>query len=148
MAVDDLVLVVSVLASLSALILSVFNLRSLERPLKRSAAVAADVLELAESWIPALRSSQIDNYIRDVLRAYAALDPFFAQSLQTTDQTPDHVADVLPLLDPELKTLGKAISLPVDKARVLMTSLVHRVKEYDQVVREIQEELQSDIGAL
>ena len=144
----DVLIVASFLASTTALILSVFNLGSLERPLKRSAQTIAEVLRYLEPVIPALQKSRVDNYIRDVLRAYAASDPFFVQALQTTDETPDHVADVLPLLDPELKTLGKAISLPVDKSRVLMTSLVHRVKEYDQVVREIQEELQNDVGAL
>jgi phosphoglycerate-specific signal transduction histidine kinase len=145
---DNLILVVSVLASLSALVLSVFNLRSLERPLKRSAAIAADVLQLAEPWIPALRNSQIDNYLRDVLRAYAASDPFFTQALKATGQDPDHVADVLPVLDPELKTLGKAIGLPVDKSRALMTNLVHRVKDYDQAVERIREDLEHSLDPL
>jgi len=142
---DNLILVVSVLASLSALVLSVFNLRSLERPLKRSASIAADVLQLVEPWIPALRHSQVDNYIRDVLRAYAASDPFFAQSLKVTGQDPDHVADVLPVLDPQLKTLGKAIGLPVDQSRALMTNLVHRVKDYDQAVERIREDLEHSL---
>jgi hypothetical protein len=145
---DNLILVVSVLASLSALVLSVFNLRSLERPLKRSAAIAADVLQLAEPWIPALRNSSLDNYLRDVLRAYAASDPFFTQALKAIGQDPDHVADVLPVLDPQLKTLGRAISLPVDKSRALMTSLVHRVKDYDQAVERIREDLEHSLDPL
>jgi len=145
---DNLILVVSVLASISALVLSVFNLRSLERPLKRSASVAADVLQLAEPWIPALRNSRIDNYIRDVLRAYAASDPFFAQALKATGEDPEHVADVLPVLDPELKTLGKAIGLPVDQSRALMTDLVHRVREYDEMVRQIREDLEHSLDPI
>jgi hypothetical protein len=141
----NFMLAVSFLASLSALVLSVLNLRSLERPLKRSASVAADVLQLAEPWIPALRNSHVDNYIRDVLRAYAASDPIFAHSLKATGKDPEHVADVLPLLDPELKSLGKAIGLPVDQSRALMTDLVHRVKEYDEMVREIRENLKKSL---
>lgn len=141
----DFMLAVSVVASLSALVLSVLNLRSLERPLKRSAAIAADVLQLAEPWIPALRSSRVDNYIRDVLRAYAASDPIFAHSLKATGEDPEHVADVLPLLDPELETLGKAIGLPVDKSRALMTELVHRVRDYDEMVRQIRENLKKSL---
>jgi len=142
---NDLMLVVSLLISLSALILSLLQRRDLEIPLKRSATVVAEGLRLAEPWIPALRNSQIDNYIRDVLRAYAESDPFFVQSLKATGEDPEHVADVLPVLDPELKTLGKAISLPVDKSRALMADVVHRVKEYDQVVQRIREDLERSL---
>ncbi len=148
MAANDLMLVVSFLASLSALILSLLRRRDLEIPLKRSAGAIAEGLRLAEPWIPALRNSQIDNYIRDVLRAYADSDPFFAQSLNATNQTPDHVADVLPILDPNLKTLGKAIGLPVDRSRALMADLVHRVSEYDQAVQQIREHLEESLNSL
>jgi hypothetical protein len=140
--VNDVMMIVSVLVSFSALALSVFNLRHLEPLLKRSAAIIAEMLRLAEPMSPFLRSSKIDNYIREVLRAYAASDPFFVHSLNATSQTAERVADILPLLDPELKIIGKAMSLPVDKSRALMTNVVHRVKDYHQMVQQIQGDLQ------
>jgi len=145
---NDLMLIVSLLTSLSALALSLLQRQNLEAPLKRSAGIIAEGLRLAEPWIPALKNSQIDNYIRDVLRAYANSDPFFAQSLNATNQTPEHVADVLPILDPNLKTLGKAIGLPVDRSRALMADLVHRVSDYDQAVQQIREDLEESLNSL
>ena len=138
---EDVLLVVSLLTSVAAFLLGLFNLRQLEVPLKRFAGLTAELLRVSEPWIPALRSSRVDNYLQDVLRAFANSDPFFRQALEVSNQTPEHVADVLLVLDPSLETVGKAISLPVDQARALMCSAVRCVDRYDHAVNEIRQEL-------
>lgn len=137
-----LLMIASAFLSVSALALSIFNLQHLEVPLKRAAAIIAEALRLSEPLVPALRNSQIDNYIREILKSFSESDPFFRQSLEATGETAEHVADVLPLLDPSLQTLGKAISLPTDQARSLMSTVVHRVKDYDNKVQEIRADIQ------
>lgn len=128
--------------SLTALVLSVFNLQHLEVPIKRAAAIIAEALRLSEPLVPFFRTSSIDNHIREALTALAKSDSFFRQSLEATGETAEHVADVLPILDPTLQTLGKAISLPTDQSRSLMSTVVHRVKDYDNMVQQIRGDLQ------
>lgn len=136
-----LLFVSSFVVSLAALILSVFNLQHLEVPIKRAAAIIAEALRISEPLVPILRTSTIDNHIREALVALASSDPFFKQSLDATGETAEHVADVLPILDPTLQTLGRAIVMPTDQARSLMSTVVHRVKQYDNMVNDIRGDL-------